>query len=145
MKRFSTARRVVIVITFYQNGECATQAMRKLQTIFGKNEVSCESTIRRLVTKFETTGSVITVKSPGRKRSRRTEEQIVLMEDSVIASPQKSIRRRLQQWDIPTSSLHRILHKDFHMHACKIQLCAILSQLIMGGGVDLLILRSYPL
>ena len=99
--------------------------MRKLRTIFGKNEVSCESAVRRLVTKFETTGSVLTVKLPGRKRSRRTEEQIVLVQDSVLANPRKSIRRRSQQLDIPIFSLHQTLLKDLHMHAYKIQLLAV--------------------
>ena len=111
-----------IVKTFYQNGECSTEAVRKLRIIFGRNKALYESTVRRLVIKFETTGSVLTVKSPRRKRSRRTEEQLVFVQDSAIASPGKSICRRLQQLNIPTSLLHRILHKDFHMHAYKIQL-----------------------
>ena len=45
---------------------------------------------------YADTGSILTVKSPGRKRSRRTEKQPVLVHDSVIASPRKSIRRRSQ-------------------------------------------------
>ena len=73
MERFSTAQLVVVVKTFCQNEEYATQAVRKCRTIFGRNEAPCESAVRRLVTKFETTGSVLTVKSPGRKRSHRTE------------------------------------------------------------------------
>ena len=54
MERFSTAPRVLIVKTFYQNGECATQAVRKRQNIFGRNKATCESNICRPVTKFET-------------------------------------------------------------------------------------------
>ena len=54
MERFSTAQRVLIVKTFYQNGECATQAVRKRQNIFGRNKATCESNICRPVTKFET-------------------------------------------------------------------------------------------
>ena len=98
--------------------------MLKLQTIFGRNEAPSESSVHRLVTKFETTGSVLAIKSPGRKRSRRTEELIVLVQDSggAFASPRRSIHRRTQQLDIPTSSLQPILHKGLHMHAYKIQL-----------------------
>ena len=84
MEQFSTVQRVLIAKTFYQNGECAMQAMQKLQTIFGRNEALCESTVCRLVTKFETTGSVLTVKSPGWKHSCQVEEQLVLAQDSVI-------------------------------------------------------------
>ena len=96
MERFSTAQRVLIVNTFYQIGERATQAVRNLQTIFGRNKAPCESTVRRLVKKFKTSGLVLTVKSPERKRSRRTEEQLVLVQNTVIASPGKLIRRRSQ-------------------------------------------------
>ena len=113
----------LIVKTFYQNGACATQAVRKLRTIFDRNEASYESVVRRIMTnKFETTGLVLTVKSPWRKRSRQIGEQLVLVQDGIIVRAGKSIRRRLQQLDIPTSSLHRILHKDLHTPAYKIQL-----------------------
>ena len=46
MERFSTAQRVLIVKIFYQNRECATQAVRKLRTICDRNEAPCESTVR---------------------------------------------------------------------------------------------------
>ena len=101
----------------------------KTPTIFGRNEASSESIVCRLVTKFETTASDLTVKSPRRKSFCRTEEQLVFVRDGVITKPEKSIRRSLQQLDIPTSSLHQILHKDLYMHAYKIQLTQI-----MGGG-----------
>ena len=81
------------------------QVGRKLRTIFIGNETSCESTERRLMRKFETTSSVLKVKLSGRKRSRQTEEQVVLEQDSIIASPGKLIRRRLQQLNIPISSV----------------------------------------
>ena len=74
------------------------------------------------MTKFEISGSVLTLKSSKRKRSGRTGEQLVLLQDSVTVGPEQSICQRSQQLDIPTNSLHRSLHKDLHMHAYKIQL-----------------------
>ena len=62
-----------------------TQAVRKLRAIFDRNKAPSKSTVRRLVTKFETTGLVLTVKSPERERSRPTEKQLVLVQDSIIA------------------------------------------------------------
>ena len=53
------------------------------------------------------------MKLPGRKRSCRTEEQLVLVQDSVTASPEKSIRPRLEQLDFPTTSLHGVLGRAF--------------------------------
>ena len=48
-------QQVLSVKSFHQNGECEMQAVQKFQTIFGRNEGSCEFTLCRLVTKFETT------------------------------------------------------------------------------------------
>ena len=64
MGRFHAAERVLVVETFYENKECATQTMRKLRTSFDRNEASCGW----LMTKFETTGSVLTAKLPVWKR-----------------------------------------------------------------------------
>ena len=87
-------QRVLIVKTFHENEECAAQTERKLRTICGRNEAPYESTVRRLIKKFEATGLVLTVKSSGRKHSCRTEEQLVIVPDSVTVSPEKSICRR---------------------------------------------------
>ncbi|XP_060863526.1 uncharacterized protein LOC132940116 [Metopolophium dirhodum] len=48
-------------------------------------------------------------------------QQIAVVQQSVTVSPGKSIRRRSQQLSIPRSSLQRMLSKDLHMHAYKIQ------------------------
>ena len=133
IERFSTGQQVLIIKTLYQNGECATQAVRKLRTISGRNEDPCESTVRRLVTKFETTVSVLAMKSPD-ENVIETEEQPVLVQDSVIANPGKQICRCSQQLDIPSSLLHRILHKDLHMQAYKIQLMHNLKPADHGRG-----------
>ena len=133
MKRFSTVRRVLMVQIFYQHEEFATQTMQKRQTIFGRSEALCEFTVRGLMTKFETTASALTVKSPERKRPCRTEEQLVLVQGNVTESPRKSSRRRSQLLNIPATSLHRISHKDLHMHAYKIQLTQNLKLADNGG------------
>ena len=39
MERFSTAQQVLIVKTFYEKGECETQTVRKLPTIFSKMKI----------------------------------------------------------------------------------------------------------
>ena len=79
MELFSTAQRVLFAKTFWENGKCATQIVQQLQTIFGRKQAPCESTVCTLMTKFETIGSVLMVKSPGQKRFCQTEEQLVLV------------------------------------------------------------------
>ena len=92
MERLSSEQRVLIVKTFYENGECVTYTVRKLRNIFGRNKAPCDFTVRRLLTKFETTGLVLSVKSPGRKRSCRTEEHFILVLKRAAVSLEKSIR-----------------------------------------------------
>ena len=88
--------------------ENVRRTVRKVQIIFGRNEAPCGSILRRLMTKFETISSVLTSKSPERKRSSRSEEQLVLVQDSVTVSPKKF---NWPQLDIPTASLYRILRR----------------------------------
>lgn len=44
---------LVFVKTYYKNGECLAEAVCKLRAIFGRNIVPDESTVRRLIKKFE--------------------------------------------------------------------------------------------
>ena len=48
MEQFSTVQRILIVKTFYLYEECVTQ-VQKLQTIFGRKEARCESTVCKLL------------------------------------------------------------------------------------------------
>lgn len=127
MERFTKEERVIIVKTHYRNGESYAETVRRLRRIFGRNNAPTASTVLRLIKKFEETGSVATIKTPGRDRTVRTEQNIALVQDSVAVSPQKSLQRRSQQLGISTTSLQRILKKDLHMHPYKIQLTQYLK------------------
>ena len=96
--------------------------VRRLRAILGRSETPNESTVRRLMKKFFETGSTVNLKSPGRRRSGRTEQNIEVIRDSVAVSPMNSFRRRSQQLSISRSSVHRILRHDLHYHPYKIQL-----------------------
>ncbi|XP_039301292.1 uncharacterized protein LOC120356416 [Nilaparvata lugens] len=122
MEKFTCAQRVLIVKTFYQNGESYAATVRLLRGTLGRNEAPNESTVRRLMKKFFETGSTVDLKSPGRRRSVRTKQNIALVRDSVAVSPAKSIRRRAQQLRLKCSSVRRILRYDLQCHPYKIQL-----------------------
>jgi len=122
MERFTNKQRVHIVKNYYQNCESGAETVRRLCVVFGRNEAPNKCTVLRLIKKIETTGSVATVKSPGRNRTQRIAQQIAVVQQRVTVSPVKSIHRRSQQLSIPRSSLQRILSKDLHMHAYEIQL-----------------------
>ena len=72
--------------------------------------------------KFEETGSIMESKLPVRHPTGRSLDNIAAVSKSVAESPVTSIRYRSQQLDIPRSAMQRILTKDLHLHAYKIQL-----------------------
>ncbi|CAK1579985.1 unnamed protein product [Parnassius mnemosyne] len=61
-------------------------------------------------------------KNPLRQRTGRSLENIAAVNESVAENPKTSIRHRSQQLQISRSTTQRILTKDLHLHAYKIQL-----------------------
>ena len=66
--------------------------------------------------------SIIDSKLHVRHRTGRSLDNIGAVSESDAESPGISIRHHSQQLDIPRSTMHRILTKDLHLHACKNQL-----------------------
>lgn len=122
MERYSNEQRLIIVKTYYKNGECFAETVRKLRAIFGRNNAPNESTVRRLIKKFETKFKLMDEKSTVRRRPCRSLENIALVRESVTENPGTSIRHRGPELNITRPSLQRILTKDLHLHAYKIQL-----------------------
>jgi hypothetical protein len=81
-----------------------------------------QSTVQRMIKKLEETGSIMDSKLPVRHHSRRSVDNISAVRESVAESPGTTIRHRLQQLDIPRSTMQRTLTKELHLHAYKIQL-----------------------
>ena len=75
-----------------------------------------------LIKKFEISGSVLIAKSNARPPTGRSELNIAAMCASVDESPSIPIRRRAQHLNISRCSVQRILTKDLHLQAYKIQL-----------------------
>jgi hypothetical protein len=61
-------------------------------------------------------------KLPARHCTGRSLNNIVAVSESVAESPGTLLCHRSQQLDIPRSTMQRILMKDLHLHAYKIQL-----------------------
>lgn len=51
----------------------------------------------------------------------RSQQNITAVRESVVKSPETSIRHHGQEFDIKIATLQRILTKDFRLHAYKIQ------------------------
>jgi hypothetical protein len=122
VERYKKEQRLVMVKTHYKFGECYAETVRKLRGIYGRQNAPNQSTVQRLIKKFEETGSIVDIRSPGRAHARRSLENIAVVRQSVDVSPGKSIRRRSQQLAIPRSTMQLILKQDMQLHAYKLQL-----------------------
>ena len=121
MVQFTIAQRLIIVKTFYRNGESYAATVSRLRATLGPNEAPNESTVRRLMRKFNETGSTVNIKSPGRHRSGQSEQNVAMVRDSVAVSAMKFVLLRSQELGIGCSSVRRILRYDLICHAYKIQ------------------------
>ncbi|CAH2005827.1 unnamed protein product [Acanthoscelides obtectus] len=106
----------------YKNGAKIKNTFRALREHFGRNNRPNETTIGRLVRKFEATDPMANLPGSGRPRTVRTPEQIAVVKESVRDDPKQSTTRGSQELGISRTSLLRILHKDLNVHAYRIQL-----------------------
>ena len=77
-------------------------------------------TIKAWCEKFLATGSV--KKESGGARTRVSEEKIEEIRAGFQRSPQKSIRQASRQFNVPRSTVHRVLHKRLRLYPYKVQI-----------------------
>lgn len=91
MDSYSIQQHVQMIKLFYQN-ECSVRAThRALRPFYGRHNRPTERTIRRVVDKFESTGSVNDRSTPVRQRNARSAENIAAVRESVQENPRQSI------------------------------------------------------
>jgi len=96
------------------------ETFRALRDFNPRHNRPAESTIRRLVAKLESTGSINNQPIPVRRRNARSAENIAAVRESVWENPRRSISRRSQE--LSATSTWRILRRDLGLHSYKIQL-----------------------
>ena len=112
MDKYTIEQRVQIIKIYYQNDESVRKTFRALRKFYGRNNRPAESTIRHLVNKFESGGTVTDTIVPVRQRNARSEANITAVNESVRENPSLSIPRRSQELGISQTSTWRILRKD---------------------------------
>ena len=122
MERYTIEQRVEIVKIYYQSQCSVRQTFRALRRVYGVHDRPTESSIRRLMQKFEESGSVVDRPTPVRQRRVRSVENIAAVRESVNENPRQSIPRRAQEVGLSRMSTWRILHYDLHLHPYKVQL-----------------------
>ena len=88
-----TSQRVEIIKIYYRKSVSVGSTLRALRP-YGRNHRSSTSTIKRVVEKFNSTGTVQNVPVSVRQRSARSAENFAAAETSVEESPNVSLTRR---------------------------------------------------
>ena len=71
------------------------------------------------------TGSVLQRKGAGRPQI--SEEEIEFVQVAYTRNPRKFIRGVCTHLQIPRSTIHKVLHKNLQLFACKVQLLQALK------------------
>jgi hypothetical protein len=101
-----------MVKSYYQLG-----SVEQTRELFPSHSRPDRKTISRLVSKFETYGSVLDLPRSGRKKDVDTPDVETKILESVIKGPTSSIRERASELDLSKSELKRILsNMDFHAY-----------------------------
>ena len=122
MESYTKEQCVIIVKTHYKYGESYAETVCKLRGIFGRQNAPYQSTVKRMINKFEETGSIMDSKLPVCYHTGQSLDNFAAVSESVAESPGTSLRHRSQQLDSPRSTMQRILTKELHLHAYKSQL-----------------------
>ena len=122
MDKYTIKQHVQIIKLYQQNNESERKTFRALREFYGRNNRPAESTIHRLVNKFQSSGTLTDTIVPVRQRNARSEANIAAVNESVDEKPNLSVARRSQEFGISQTSTWRILSKDFGLHPYKIQL-----------------------
>lgn len=83
MEGYSVEQRVQIITFYFQNQCSVRETFRALRDFYPRHNRPAESTIRRLVAKFKSTGSVNNQPTPVRHRNARSAENIAAVRESV--------------------------------------------------------------
>ena len=122
MDKYTIEQGVQIIKIYYQNNESVRKIFRALREFYGRKNRPAESTIRRLVNKFESSGTVTDMIVLVRRRNARSEGNIAAVNESVHENSNLSVPRRSQELGISQTSTWRTLRKDLILHPYKIQL-----------------------
>lgn len=113
-----------LIIELYFATNSVILAQRNFRREFPGRRCPCAKTIRRLLAKFRSTGSLVDANKghSGRPLSARSPDNIQAVRERLQQSPRKSTRRLSQEVGISRASVLRVIHKDLTLFPYKIQI-----------------------
>lgn len=115
----TTPQQMAQCVEWFIETKSDTQVQRKFRTHYRATPPS-RPTIRAWYRRFKETGSVLKRTSSGRPST--SDADVARVQQAFIRSPSKSIRCASRQLQLPTTTVHRVLHKRLKLHAYKVQL-----------------------
>jgi hypothetical protein len=88
----------MIVKTHYKYGESHVETVRKVRGIFGRRNAPYQSTVQRMMKKFEETDSIMDNKLPMHHRTAWSLNNIAAVSENVAKSPGISIRNVITEF-----------------------------------------------
>lgn len=127
--RWTREQRAFAVEAYFSNNRSFVAVQRAFRARFGiqpRGAVPDRKSILLWVESFRTTGSVVK-KSPGRRRTVTTPENVETTRQSILRSPRRSARKHAAALGISNRSMRRILHEHLHFHPYKMVVVQELS------------------
>lgn len=122
MEHYTPKQRAEIVKFYFQNNSSVTLAQRAYRAKYRGKKVPSAKTIRKLVTKFNKSGSLATFTPKVKPRPRRSNEVIDAVRSDVQDHPNTSYRRRAQEFGLSPTTLRRILRVDLRLFPYKMHM-----------------------
>lgn len=122
MEQWTGEERAFAIKTYYKNNDSVVVAQRLFRRQFNiqrNRPVPSANAIKTWVKKFESTGSALKQKPPGKGKSVRTPENIATVKMAIEQNPQRSARRLAASLNISDRTLRRIMHADLNFHPFK--------------------------
>ncbi|GFT11537.1 uncharacterized protein TNCV_2523521 [Trichonephila clavipes] len=122
----NAANRALLLKLFYQNDNSAIVALQKFRTLMGLRKCPLTATnLRLMVTKFEETKSLNVRSGRGKKPVSAEEIEKVALQveedksSNMLAST--SVRRVAEAFDLPRSTVQKIMRNILHYYPYKLQ------------------------
>lgn len=120
-RKLTTQQRVFVLQCWWKTNKNSDEVVKLFVEKFPQTPAPSRQAIYNLNKRFETTGSVHDLPRSGRPNTAACDENVTAIAESVIQSPKKSVRKRSAEFDIPRSSVHRIM-KSLKLKAYRPQL-----------------------
>lgn len=116
--------KAMCVLWFFETKSVIT-TQRRFRTTYQKDPPS-DNSIRRWLTQFQETGSVLHRKGAGRPST--SQENVDRIQETFTRSPRTSTRQAAVQLHMPHTTIWNVLHNRLHLNAYKVQIVQALHQ-----------------